>query len=223
MAGDVRQQRGEVTRSGILGVARRLFSDFGYHNTGIADIQAATGLTKGAFYHHFRAKQDLALAVLDNVRSDYERHLFEPAMAEPTPGRRLVAVLDTIVRLNARPEWRNWRLLVTMFAGVNPADGPLSRQVGELQEDLLERLTDIVGEAQASGEIAPGPPAVWAQLIMSTVLGMVLIGKAGAIQADSAEVMALLEYMLFGPTIPGKTAPGAPSRVVRLPEDGEYF
>jgi AcrR family transcriptional regulator len=223
MAGDVRQQRGEVTRTGILGVARRLFSDFGYHNTGIADIQAATGLTKGAFYHHFRAKQDLALAVLENVRADYERQLFEPAVAQPTPGRRLASVLDTIVQLNDRPEWRNCRLLVTLFAGVNPADGSLSHHVQALQEELLDRLTDMVAQAQASGEAAPGAPVVWAQLIMSTCLGMVLIGKTGAIQADSAEVIALLKQALFRSANAIETADAPQSRLVRQPEAAEYF
>ncbi|MBN1509021.1 MAG: helix-turn-helix transcriptional regulator, partial [Sedimentisphaerales bacterium] len=47
------QSRGQTTKADILQVARQLFSEHGYHKTGIADIQEATGLTKGAFYHHF--------------------------------------------------------------------------------------------------------------------------------------------------------------------------
>ena len=124
-----RQQRGRATRAGILDVARQLFSDFGYHHTGIADIQAATGLTKGAFYHHFRAKQELALGVIEMAREDYREHWLEPAMAASTPGKRLSALLDGFVVLENRPEWLNFRLLATLSAEVTAGDGPLADAV----------------------------------------------------------------------------------------------
>jgi AcrR family transcriptional regulator len=197
MAGSVRQSRGEATRNAILVVARRLFSDFGYHNTGIADIQAATGLTKGAFYHHFRAKQDLALAVLDVVEQDYDVELFEPAMSQATPGRQLAALLDRLVSLNSGPEWRNCLLLVTLFAEVNSADGALARRVQDLQAGMLDKLAQMVQQAQQTDEAALGSAGIWARYIMSTLFGLALIRKTGVVQAESPEVIALLKRTLL--------------------------
>ena len=46
-------------RAEILDCARRLFTSQGYDATSVAQIIAAVGISKGAFYHHFTAKEDL--------------------------------------------------------------------------------------------------------------------------------------------------------------------
>ncbi|MBI4582003.1 MAG: TetR/AcrR family transcriptional regulator, partial [Planctomycetes bacterium] len=171
MGRDGRQKRGEATRAGILAVARRLFSEFGYHNTGIADIQTASGLTKGAFYHHFRTKQELALGVLELVQGDYQQCLFGPALLQTTPGRRLAALLDGAVALNERPEWRNCRLMATLSAEVTAADGLLADAVRAMQVEFAAILARLIAEAQQTEEAAPGDPTVWAQWVMSTLSG----------------------------------------------------
>jgi len=55
------QLRGEETRSHILDVAGELFAERGYDATSVAGICARAGLTKGAFYHHFKSKQAVFL------------------------------------------------------------------------------------------------------------------------------------------------------------------
>jgi AcrR family transcriptional regulator len=218
MAGSGRQQRGEATRGEILNVARRLFSDFGYHHTGIADIQAATGLTKGAFYHHFRAKQELALAVLERVREDYRQACFEPAMSMSTPAGQLAALLDRVVTLNERPEWRNCRLLATLCAELSPADGPLLEEVRSLEEELIERVSTLVAGAQQVGEVRPGDAGVWAELIVSVLMGLALGSKLGAGRLRFRDIVAQLQSMLFAEGVIEQAA-GGQGKVVRLPGD----
>jgi AcrR family transcriptional regulator len=52
-----------VRRAELLDCAQRLFMQKGYERTTINDVIDATGLSKGAFYHHFRAKEDLLEAI----------------------------------------------------------------------------------------------------------------------------------------------------------------
>lgn len=59
------QQRSEATRAAILAAALKLFSQHGYDATGVAEICAEAGVSKGAFYHHFPTKQSTFLALLD--------------------------------------------------------------------------------------------------------------------------------------------------------------
>jgi AcrR family transcriptional regulator len=59
------QQRSEETRQHILEAAHRLFSQHGYDATSVAEICAEAGMSKGAFYHHFPAKQAVFLALLE--------------------------------------------------------------------------------------------------------------------------------------------------------------
>lgn len=60
------QQRSEETRTKIIEAAIKLFSNRGYNAASVDDICAEAGISKGAFYHHFKSKQELFLALLDD-------------------------------------------------------------------------------------------------------------------------------------------------------------
>jgi len=59
------QQRSEETRTKIIESAIKLFSNTGYNKASVDDICTEAGISKGAFYHHFKSKQELFLALLD--------------------------------------------------------------------------------------------------------------------------------------------------------------
>src|SRR5512137_1096833 len=69
------QLRGEETRSHILDVAGELFAERGYDATSVADICARAGVTKGAFYHHFKSKQAVFLELRDRWLAPLETQL----------------------------------------------------------------------------------------------------------------------------------------------------
>ena len=54
----------ESTRRRILETAGRLFKHDGIDGTGIAALMADAGMTNGAFYAHFRSKEELVAAVI---------------------------------------------------------------------------------------------------------------------------------------------------------------
>lgn len=59
------QQRSEETRAKIIESAIKLFSTRGFNAASVEDICKEAGISKGAFYHHFKSKQELFLALLD--------------------------------------------------------------------------------------------------------------------------------------------------------------
>lgn len=58
-------KKGETTRERIVAAAEALILAKGYSGTTVDDVLAATGLTKGAFFHHFAGKAELARAVVE--------------------------------------------------------------------------------------------------------------------------------------------------------------
>jgi len=68
--------KGEATKSRIVEVGRTLILKHGYVGTILDDILRATGLTKGAFFHHFRSKAELGRAVVQDY-ADSEEALFK--------------------------------------------------------------------------------------------------------------------------------------------------
>ncbi|HEY8547792.1 MAG TPA: helix-turn-helix domain-containing protein [Acidimicrobiales bacterium] len=85
---------GTATRERILDVAERLMTDQGYNATSLDQVIAASDSSKGAFFHHFRSKSDLALQLVERyVRADLA-HLEEglAAVADiDDPAARAVA------------------------------------------------------------------------------------------------------------------------------------
>jgi len=64
-------KRAENTRDRILDAARSLIMEQGFAGTSIDDILKDAGLTKGAFFHHFKGKGELARELVErHARKD---------------------------------------------------------------------------------------------------------------------------------------------------------
>lgn len=65
--------KGEITKEKILETAEILILQKGYAGMTLDELLAETGLTKGAFFHHFKGKAGLAKSVLERyAQNDYE-------------------------------------------------------------------------------------------------------------------------------------------------------
>lgn len=64
--------RGQDTREQILVNTEALLLEHGFSGTSIDEILAATGITKGAFFYHFKNKAELARALVERyAKRDY--------------------------------------------------------------------------------------------------------------------------------------------------------
>jgi TetR/AcrR family transcriptional regulator, transcriptional repressor for nem operon len=89
----------QATRQRILEAAGRRFKEDGIDGAGVAAVMSDAGLTNGAFYAHFKSKEDLVANVLaDQVRA--QRHAFD---AELSDG----AGLEAIIRAYLSPQHRD--------------------------------------------------------------------------------------------------------------------
>ena len=65
--------KGEINKEKILAKAESLILQKGYAGMTLDELLEETGLTKGAFFHHFKGKAGLAKSVLERYASnDYE-------------------------------------------------------------------------------------------------------------------------------------------------------
>lgn len=61
------------TKEKIVLVSYQLFINKGYHNTSMQQLVEASGFSKGAFYHHFKNKNDLYKEVIDRYFLQFYR------------------------------------------------------------------------------------------------------------------------------------------------------
>jgi AcrR family transcriptional regulator len=94
-----RQVRSEATRRKILDAAIDVFNEVGYAAADRGTIIERTGMTKGAFYHHFDSMESLASAIIDEGATlvlDALRAMsdsFSPALENLVHGSFVVANL----------------------------------------------------------------------------------------------------------------------------------
>ncbi len=85
---------GRVNRERILDAAERLVIDGGYAGTSVDEVIAAAGTSKGAFFHHFGSKLDLAGALVERYAASDISHLQQALQVT-------AAVTEPIARLDA--------------------------------------------------------------------------------------------------------------------------
>ncbi len=180
MAEPIRSSKGNRTRRGILGAAERLFGVHGYHGTSMSDVLDATSLTKGALYHHFRSKQDLALALLEQARNKWEEQVVAPAMENQEPRQQLVALLEGAAGAEGRVP--SSYLVVASFAGeLTEQDRRLWDAARELQGAMVEVWRTVIAEGQAQGQLR-------ADVRADTLAHWIVAGLMGAALADKLAV-----------------------------------
>ncbi len=72
-AGRVRESqaaRSARTRAALLRSARTLFAEKGFADTGREEIAQRAGVTRGALYHHFASKAEVAAAVVAEIEDE---------------------------------------------------------------------------------------------------------------------------------------------------------
>src|SRR5689334_199419 len=86
------QERRARSREALLEAAARGLSRRGYGNLVLADVAREAGYTRGALYHQFKGKEDLALAVMDWVDESWRAEVGELVAAEEDPVRALLTL-----------------------------------------------------------------------------------------------------------------------------------
>ena len=168
-----RQTRSEVTRRKIIDAAVELFNDVGYANTGLGDIIARAGMTKGALYHHFNSKEALAVAIL-NEGSDALLKTFQGISRSSAPALESMihGVLVAVELTNNDKLVRTGALLLRIFAKFSEAS-TLNYGV------WLEEATTQARRAQAEGDLRSDiDPQIAAEFMVSAMLGTELISNA---------------------------------------------
>jgi AcrR family transcriptional regulator len=178
-------QRRAHSRSALLESTARGLSRHGYGNLVLEDVAREAGYTRGALYHQFKDKEDLALAVIEWVHENWMREVGGPAAAETDP----VAELVTLARGHAvfcrRDIARVVMALRMEFAG---QDHPVGRETERIWETGVKRCAKLVSAARKAGSIPPGPPARDVALALLGSLEGAVIALAG--HAPHDEILA---------------------------------
>jgi AcrR family transcriptional regulator len=139
-----------VRRAELIDCAQRLFLAKGYEKTTINDVIAATGLSKGAFYHHFRAKEDLLEAITARFA---QQSLARAAEVQSDPSLNALQRLNTLLAMTREWKVENLAQLRAMFTTLlKPENAVLYlRIVNAVFSALSPKIAAIIEQGRAEG------------------------------------------------------------------------
>jgi AcrR family transcriptional regulator len=165
-------ERRARTQSALLEAAARGLSRHGYSNLILERVAAEAGYTRGALYHLFAGKEDLALAVVEWVRESWYAEvgtLFD-TVADP------VATLLAVARGHAVFCRRDVaRVMITLRVEFSRDDRPVGRKLREVEGQLFGDCARHIAAARRTGAIPPGPPVrALARAYLGAIEGLVI-------------------------------------------------
>lgn len=169
-------------RSQILDGARKCFAEFGYDGATVRRLEDATGLSRGAIFHHFRDKDALFLALADE---DAHR------MAEMAATQGLVGVMRDMLSDPEQFNWLGTRLEIARRLRTDPEfRASWVQRSAELTEATLARLE----RRKAAGRLREDVPTDVLLGYLDLVLdGLIARMASGHVTENLSAVLDLVE------------------------------
>lgn len=185
----IRAAQAKATRDALVGAARRLFGQKGFHATATIEIVHAAGVTRGALQHYFPRKEDLFRAVFEQAGRGLVDATAERVATEGWNGllADLKDYLSNVVSLDvlriafvdgpAVLGWAEWRRL----------------QIGY----SLGMMETAIADGISKGLVRPQPPRALAHLILSIVEeATLMVLNAKEMGVEPAEVELAMMSLL---------------------------
>jgi len=147
------------TRERILNAAMEVFAARGYHGTVVDTITAASGTSKGAFYHYFPSKQAIFLTLMDELASDVERGVELVIASEQGALAKVEAALQVVLE-TAAARRDLVRILLIEAVGLGPTLEGARLEIHRRFARLIQRHLD---RATTDGDIPPQDTALAAR------------------------------------------------------------
>lgn len=168
-------ERSRRTRSALLESAARGLSRYGYANLVLERVAADAGYTRGALYHLFANKEDLALAVVEWVEETWYDEVGQLASSRSDP----VGSLLDIARGHAIYCRRDIaRVMMTLRVEFNGQDHPVGQTIQKVGRRLVSDCSRMITAGRKDGSIPPGPPP--------RVLALALVGALEGLTIELA-------------------------------------
>ena len=175
-----RVRDGRTTREAILAAATRLIHVHGYNQTSLDDVLRESGVGKGNFYYHFKSKEDLGYAILDQVVTSFLERTLAPCFSDPDgrPLAQIRCLLDRVLETQRESNCVGGCPLGNLAAELSDVHEGFRTRLAEVFAAWRDRLTEALRGARRRGEVGDDcrPEAV-ADFLVAGLEGAILLTK----------------------------------------------
>ena len=179
----------------LCGKGLEIFHSKGYYNTSIDDILQELSLSKGAFYHHFKSKEDYFISIVQNliVQKVYAL-LIEPLHSSENPLPAIVDSLERALEPGKRNEMAYGFMLNDFLTEFNKRNEEICAQLKEIITVWEVNLISVLKRGKVDGHLAQQVDCeAVATYIIASYLGMRTLMSEGSNQLQKYQYIQQLK------------------------------
>jgi len=169
----------------------RLFSEHGYHNTGIDRIAAEAKVTKKTMYRHFRSKEELILAALKHHDSLF-RNFFMKAVSgvSESPYGRLLGIFDVA---NAWFSDKNFYgcMFINAIGEYSDRDTGIQHACQSFKQQMTAFVAELAAEAEVDDPV--GLAETLSLLLEGAIVTAQVSGRPNSAERAKAAAKVLID------------------------------
>ena len=142
----------ERTRGRLLQAAYREVYRTGFQSASIDTILAATNVTKGALYYHFKSKEDLGHAIVEEIVSKFTQNKWlGPLQRDSNPIDMLISIVQAT---SVRPEdVKGGCPLVNLAQEMSPLDEQFRKRLEQIFQEWQQGIAVALRKGQSQGTV----------------------------------------------------------------------
>ena len=189
-----KMKKAEATRITILQKAYDLIYLSGYHKTSIDDILATTRVTKGAFYYHFKNKDEMGIAIIKEIlKPKFITQITEHFNLEADPLEALYSMISILLSDNEFMKFEQGCPLSNFIQEMTPKSIAFTEVLAALTDEWKQIIIINIEIGKKSGFIHTNvQPESVAIFIISSYWGIRNFGRIN--NANNAYSTYLIEF-----------------------------
>jgi TetR/AcrR family transcriptional regulator len=192
-----RQKEQAERRKAILTAAREAFFDKGFMAATMDGIADRCDLAKGTIYLYFKSKEELYVSIMAEGMGLLKKD-FHTIRDLPLPGDRL---LGEVLRAYYAFYEKNRKYFRIMFLSSHPdvrerVPDELLRECMDSARECMQVLSDVIDKGMESGLFRKVNPWAFANILWSTVNGIIMHYEQGPLYRDEILMLPLREMLL---------------------------
>ena len=171
---------GKTTREAILSAALRLMHVHGYNATSLDDVLRESSIGKGNFYYHFRSKEELGYAILEQIVSTFVGQTLEPCFSDPTdpPLAQIGCFLDRVVQAQRDRQCRGGCAMGNLASELSDVHEGFRKRLASVFTTWYGRLAEALTDAKQRGHVGVAcDPEASARFVVASLEGAILLTK----------------------------------------------
>ena len=193
-------RKADATRLLILQKAFELIYVKGYQTTSIDDIIATTQVTKGAFYYHFKTKDAMGLAIINEIlKPTLTNSFIEPLQNEQNPLDAIYNLMDNLLMKNDFLKVEYGCPASNFTQEMTPWNADFNNALNELTKQWTKAMTASIERGKRNGIIRQDVNAKQVTMfVMSGYWGIRNFGKLENSKKAYVPYLKQLEIYLDG-------------------------